>query len=83
MTADIFRLTWRWSLLDAPIPLTHQELEALADLADLLAREGYVLVGRPERRRTIHGKHPALVLDCRVREATDREAAALRRGPAA
>jgi len=48
-------LTWRWAMLPGTIPVAHQEIEALADLADHLRDQGLVLLTKP----TIHIRHGA------------------------
>ena len=53
--------TWRWAMLPGTVPVAHQEIEALADLADHLR----------------HGAHPTMELTFSTRPASDAERRAL------
>ena len=64
--------TWRWAMLPGAVPVAHQEIEALADLADQLRDQGLVLLTRP----TIHirhGAHPTMELSFYTRPASSAE----------
>ena len=66
-------MVWKWRLIEAPVPLLHQEYEALADLMDYLRATGRVLIGRPSKRRVQHGDAPTLTFECTVRQMTGTE----------
>jgi len=66
------RRIWMWRLLPGEIPLAHQEVEAMADLADYLRDVGYVCESRPSV--TIkHGAHPTMVLMFKAYPANSKE----------
>ena len=62
-----------WEALDAGLPLAHQEMEAMAELADYLRERGLVLCARPSLRLT-HGRPATITMVCRVRAACGGEA---------
>lgn len=66
-------ITVVWEALDADLPLAHQEMEAMAELADHLRERGLVLCSRPSLRLT-HGRPATITMVCRVRAAADGEA---------
>lgn len=66
-------ITVVWEALDADLPLAHQEMEAMAELADHLRERGLVLCARPYLRLT-HGRPATITMVCRVRTAADGEA---------
>lgn len=66
-------ITVVWEALDADLPLAHQEMEAMAELADYLRERGLVLCARPYLRLT-HGRPATITMVCRVRPAADVEA---------
>ena len=65
-------LTLVWEALDADLPLAHQEMEAMAELADHLRARGLVLCARPSLRLT-HGRPATITMSCRVRSMRDGE----------
>lgn len=66
------RRIWMWRLLPGEIPLAHQEVEAMADLADYLRDVGYVCESRPSV--TIkHGEKPTMVLMFKAYPANSKE----------
>lgn len=66
-------ITVVWEALDADLPLAHQEMEAMAELADHLRERGLVLCARPYLRLT-HGRPATITMVCRVRPAASGEA---------
>ena len=66
-------ITVVWEALDADLPLAHQEMEAMAELADYLREQGLVLCARPYLRLT-HGRPATITMVCRVRAACGGEA---------
>lgn len=66
-------ITVVWEALDADLPLAHQEMEAMAELADHLRERGLVLCARPSLRLT-HGRPATITMVCRVRAAGGGEA---------
>lgn len=66
-------ITVVWEALDADLPLAHQEMEAMAELADHLRARGLVLCARPSLRLT-HGRPATITMVCRVRAACGGEA---------
>lgn len=66
-------ITVVWEALDADLPLAHQEMEAMAELADHLRARGLVLCARPSLRLT-HGRPATITMVCRVRPAAAGEA---------
>lgn len=66
-------ITVVWEALDADLPLAHQEMEAMAELADYLRERGLVLCARPYLRLT-HGRPATITMVCRVRAACGGEA---------
>lgn len=66
-------ITVVWEALDADLPLAHQEMEAMAELADHLRERGLVLCARPYLRLT-HGRPATITMVCRVRAACGGEA---------
>lgn len=71
-------ITVVWEALDADLPLAHQEMEAMAELADHLRARGLVLCARPYLRLT-HGRPATITMACRVRPAAGGEADVLAR----
>ena len=69
-------LTLVWEALEADLPLAHQEMEAMAELADHLRARGLVLCARPSLRLT-HGRPATITMACRVRPMRDGEARVL------
>lgn len=66
-------ITVVWEALDADLPLAHQEMEAMAELADHLRERGLVLCARPSLRLT-HGRPATITMVCQVRAACGGEA---------
>ena len=66
-------ITVVWEALDADLPVAHQEMEAMAELADYLRERGLVLCARPSLRLT-HGRPATITMVCRVRPAASGEA---------
>lgn len=66
-------ITVVWEALDADLPIAHQEMEAMAELADYLRERGLVLCARPYLRLT-HGRPATITMVCRVRAACGGEA---------
>lgn len=73
-------VTWPWRITPGGVSMIQQELEALADLADQLRREGLVAMSRP-RRTVRHGRDAVILLTLTVRPATPEEARALGHDP--
>ena len=72
------RRSWSGAMLPGTIPLAHQEVEAVADLADMLRDRGLVLLSRPSVT-VHHGPRPTMELAFFARPAADAERRCLAR----